>query len=76
MGLPAIAFFLDVLITTITLFIAAWMRFEKIPLLQMVVILFVTSSFALVPIVGAVLSLAVFFVLLVKYTELGSEVIA
>ena len=72
MGIAAIAFVLDILITSITLFIAAWLRSEKMPWVQMIIILFVASAFALIPIVGVALSLGVFFVLLVKYTELTS----
>ncbi len=70
MGVESIAFIIDVVVTSLCVFLAASLRSAKIPWLQLFLILFVVSSISLLPYVGYVIAMAVFVYLLDRYTDL------
>jgi hypothetical protein len=71
MGLEAIAFIIDVMVSGLSAWIAARLRSTKVKWIQILLILFGVSALSLVPVVGFVFALALFVFLLTRYTELS-----
>lgn len=70
MGLEAIAFVLDVVVTGLCAWLAARLRSVVIPPTQLLLILFITTAISLIPVIGYLVALAVFVYLLAELTDL------
>ncbi len=71
MGIEAIAFMVDVLVTGLCTYVAARLRSAKLRPAQLVLILFLVTAVSLIPYVGYVAALALFVYLLTELTDLG-----
>ena len=69
MGLEAALFLLDVFVTALCTYAAVKLRRIELELNELILILFLVSLIALIPQIGFVISLVVFFALLVAMTD-------
>lgn len=72
MGLEAIAFFVDVIITGLCTLVASKMRTERLEWAQLMLILFVVTCVSLIPVVGYFVAMGLFVILLVRLTRIGT----
>ena len=69
MGFLAMTFALDVIVSTLCMYIATKLAFVKAEIKPLILIIFIVSIIALIPTVGWILSFIAFIYLLMKATD-------